>query len=206
MTKIVILVFLLLSTSVGLFGQYGWTLNMFEPEIIDARAEALGRASILSSSSASFIFNNPAMLSNLLQKNVQFSGRSVFGKNERQHEYNGETDKTEHEYPLHMKFNGFAFGIPYNMSENDNYMEVFFTVFEILFNNSMSSIVAMPSVIFSKILNICLPPTRQGVHFPQDSSIVKSIKNLATFTIQSSSSSTIIPPDPIIEPNAIRES
>jgi len=120
MTKNVILVLLVLSAYVGLFGQYGWTLNMFEPEIIDARAEALGRTSILSSSGANFIFNNPAMLSNLSQKNVQFSGRSVFGKNERKHEYNEETDKTEHEYPLHVKFNGFAFGMPYNMSENDN--------------------------------------------------------------------------------------
>ena len=118
--KNVILLLLLLFFSVGLFGQFGWTLNMFEPEIIDARAEALGRTSILSSSGANFIFNNPAMLSDLSQKNVQFSGRLVFGKNERIQKYNGETDKTGYENPSHIKFNGFAFGMPYNISENDN--------------------------------------------------------------------------------------
>ena len=120
MRKKAILILLVLSASAGLFGQFSWKLNMFEPEIIDARAEALGRTSILSSTGANFIFNNPAMLSNLSQRNVQSSGRSVFGKNERKHEDNGETDKSEHEYPLHIKFNGFAFGMPYNMSENEN--------------------------------------------------------------------------------------
>ena len=119
MRKNVILVLLVLGVSVGLFGQFGYTLNMFEPETIDARSEALGRTSILSSSGANFIFNNPAMLSNLTQKNVQFNGRAVFGKLEREEKYeeDGDTDtyKYEYEYPFHMKLNGLAFGMPYEM-------------------------------------------------------------------------------------------
>jgi len=119
MKKIVVLVLLVLSVSVGLFGQFDFTLNMFEPETIDARSEALGRTSILSSSGANFIFNNPAMLSNLSQKNVQLNGRAVFGKTEIEGKYeeDGYTDtyKYEYSYPFHMKLNGLAFGMPYEM-------------------------------------------------------------------------------------------
>ena len=43
-------------------------------------------------------------------------------------------------------------------------------------------------------------PTRQGVHFPQLSSWVNSIKNRAISTMQVSSSMTIMPPEPIMEP------
>ena len=47
-------------------------------------------------------------------------------------------------------------------------------------------------------------PIRQGAHLPQDSSTVNSRKNLAMSTMQVSSSMTIMPPEPIIEPAAIR--
>ncbi len=47
-------------------------------------------------------------------------------------------------------------------------------------------------------------PTRQGVHLPQLSSTVNSRKNLAMSTIQVVSSMTISPPEPIMEPMAIR--
>ena len=43
-----------------------------------------------------------------------------------------------------------------------------------------------------------------GAHLPHDSSTVNSRKNFAMETMQSSSSSTIIAPEPIIEPAAIR--
>ena len=49
-----------------------------------------------------------------------------------------------------------------------------------------------------------LVPIRQGVHLPQDSSTVKSRKNRAMSTMQLSSSMTIRPPEPIMEPMAIR--
>ena len=49
-------------------------------------------------------------------------------------------------------------------------------------------------------------PTRQGVHLPQDSSWVNSMKKRAISTMQVSSSMTIMPPEPIIEPAWIRDS
>ena len=64
--------------------------------------------------------------------------------------------------------------------------------------------VAWPLVIFSKISSIRFVPIRHGVHLPQDSSTVNSKKNLAMSTIQSSSSITIRPPEPIMEPMATR--
>lgn len=118
MRKNVVLMLVVLSVSVGLSGQFGYLLNMFEPEIIDARAEALGRTSILSSTGANFIFNNTAMLSNLDQKNVQFNGRVLFGNFEIKEKYYDETDKSEYEYPFHIKLNGLSFGMPFNMSDN----------------------------------------------------------------------------------------
>ena len=65
--------------------------------------------------------------------------------------------------------------------------------------SSRSSIVAVPSVTFVKSSSRRLQPTRQGVHFPQDSSTVNSRKNLAMSTMQLSSSITISPPLPIMD-------
>ena len=47
-------------------------------------------------------------------------------------------------------------------------------------------------------------PSRQTLHLPQDSSFVNWMKNFATSTIQVSSSITIMPPGPIIEPACVR--
>jgi len=55
-----------------------------------------------------------------------------------------------------------------------------------------------------RISSIRFVPSRQGVHLPQDSDCVKFRKNLATSTMQVSSSITISPPEPIIEPIEIR--
>ncbi len=122
MKKNIILVLVILSISVGLMGQMfqmgHYNLNLFEPEIIDARAEALGKTSILSSTGANFIFNNPAMLSNLKGKNIQISCRSIFGKDEIKSEYDDETNKTEIEYKFHFKFNGLSFSMPYALFHN----------------------------------------------------------------------------------------
>src|SRR3990170_3875523 len=49
-------------------------------------------------------------------------------------------------------------------------------------------------------------PSRQEVHFPQDSSFKKFMKYFATSTIQVDSSITIIPPEPIIEPTSVSRS
>ena len=47
-------------------------------------------------------------------------------------------------------------------------------------------------------------PSRQGMHLPQDSLVVKARKNLATSTMQVSSSMTTRPPEPIMAPMAFR--
>src|SRR4030043_440171 len=67
-----------------------------------------------------------------------------------------------------------------------------------------SSSFPFPSVILSKISPILFNPSRQGRHFPQDSSCKKWTKYFATSTIQVPSSITIIPPEPIMEPALMR--
>ena len=57
---------------------------------------------------------------------------------------------------------------------------------------------------FSRMRYICTVPTRQGTHLPQLSSMQNSMKNLATSTMHERSSMTIRPPDPMIEPSALR--
>src|SRR4030043_2253162 len=61
-----------------------------------------------------------------------------------------------------------------------------------------------PSLILSKIPPILFNPSRQGRHFPQDSSCKKWTKYFATSTIQVPSSMTIIPPEPIMDPACVR--
>src|SRR5450759_1090289 len=53
----------------------------------------------------------------------------------------------------------------------------------------------LPSVILVNISSSRLVPILQGTHLPHDSDLVNSRKYLATFTMQSVSSSTTIPPD-----------
>src|SRR5271157_3893133 len=65
---------------------------------------------------------------------------------------------------------------------------------------SRSPSLPCPSHTRLRIPRICLTPSRQGVHLPQLSSRRKLRKYLATSTMQVSSSSTIMPPEPIIEP------
>src|SRR5665811_989094 len=63
-----------------------------------------------------------------------------------------------------------------------------------------------PSVMFVMILSICLVPSRHGTHLPHDSSARKSRKYLATSTMQVSSSITIMPPEPIMDPTLVSSS
>jgi len=51
-----------------------------------------------------------------------------------------------------------------------------------------------------------MPPTRQGTHFPHDSAVANCRKYLANSTMQVSSSTTIMPPEPIVAPAAVNES
>jgi hypothetical protein len=116
--------FLLLCTISALVAQEGmYNINTFEPSIIDGRAEALGRTSILSSSAADNVFNNPAALGGIESKNVMLSFRMAMGKDS--YEYTGSTDEDEasitynYNYKMHMKINGLAFAMPYMMANPD---------------------------------------------------------------------------------------
>ena len=69
---------------------------------------------------------------------------------------------------------------------------------------SRSAIVPLPSVMRVSTSSIRVPPTRQGMHLPQLSAAEKVRKNLLNSTMQVSSSTTIMPPEPIVAPAAVR--
>ena len=73
-------------------------------------------------------------------------------------------------------------------------------------SNSMSPSLPLPVVMLVNIRCICLKPSRQGTHLPHDSSVRNSIKYRATSTMQVSSSMTIMPPDPIMDPASVSSS
>lgn len=120
MRRNVVLVILCLGIYSGLLGVFEFNQNPFESEAIDARAEALGRASLLSTSGANLVFNNSAMLSKLENINIQVSGRSVSGKywaktNTKYGSYKLSTSK-----PGNSDLNGFSIGVPFKLSKNFN--------------------------------------------------------------------------------------
>ena len=57
-----------------------------------------------------------------------------------------------------------------------------------------------------RICSICLVPSRQGMHLPQLSDWMNSMKNLARSTMQVFSSSTTRPPEPMMAPKDLRAS
>ena len=93
--------------------------NDLDPEVIDAKGEALGRTSILSSSGANYLFNNPAMLGFLSDKNFQLNGRVKQGKTEVN--FTGSIEETnEYNMPFHFKINGISYTMPFEIFENQN--------------------------------------------------------------------------------------
>src|SRR5208282_3692469 len=70
--------------------------------------------------------------------------------------------------------------------------------------NSTSPSRPSPSEILVRTSSRASLPSRQALHLPQDSSLVNWMKNLETSTMQVSSSITIIPPEPIIEPTSFK--
>lgn len=127
MMKNIILILLLLFVSEGLFGQYVYKYHSYEPEIIDGRAEALGSTSILSSSGANYVFNNPAMLSSLDSYDFQFSLRTKFGKSNTTYtikdtvEYYTVRSYTDYVRTFHYKINGLSCSMPFNLPENSTW-------------------------------------------------------------------------------------
>lgn len=127
MKKNVIIILSLLFVSAGLFGQYIYKYDSTEPENIDGRAEALGSTSILSSTGANYVFNNPAMLSGLKSIDLQFNLRTQFGKTKTSSAvsdtiyYDTIHAYTNYTRTPHYKINGLALGIPYKISEISNW-------------------------------------------------------------------------------------
>ena len=70
----------------------------------------------------------------------------------------------------------------------------------------MSPFFPLPSTILFRISRSARRPSLQGRHLPHDSSLRKSMKYRATSTMQVSSSITIMPPEPIIEPASVSAS
>lgn len=62
---------------------YGGPNNLFEyePSILDARGEALGHSSLLTSDGANNVFNNPVMIALQKQKSIVINCRSIDGEN-----------------------------------------------------------------------------------------------------------------------------
>src|SRR5574337_15425 len=73
-------------------------------------------------------------------------------------------------------------------------------------SRSMSPSRPLPSVIRVRISSRRFVPMRQGTHFPQDSDSVNFRKYVATFTMQSVSSSTTMPPEPMMDPTLASDS
>ena len=61
-----------------------------------------------------------------------------------------------------------------------------------------------PALMRSSISSMRLVPRRQGTHLPHDSFCVKSRKKRARSTMQVSSSTTTMPPEPTMAPVAAR--
>jgi len=118
MKRKVIIVFSIIYIFVGLIGHEEYLLSSFDPEIIDARAEALGRTSILSSSGANFLFNNSSLLCKLPERSIQISGRAILGETKVEQEFNENNLNYKTNFPIHTKIIGLTFGIPCKSKRN----------------------------------------------------------------------------------------
>jgi len=87
----ILLLGLALSTQLHANGPY--YMNLFDPSIVDARGEALGHSSLLTSEGANNTFNNPAKLALVKHLSFYIDSRGTFGKNESSNSMDGSTDK-----------------------------------------------------------------------------------------------------------------
>jgi long-subunit fatty acid transport protein len=88
----------------------------FQPEVADAKAAALGRATVLTCTSSNALFTNPAGLSFVDAKAFQLGMRWNWGSRKSDYSYyDGENTSQETTYELNPKFNHFSFAIPLSM-------------------------------------------------------------------------------------------
>jgi len=114
-----ILTFFIIFTVIGLFGDIysNFPFNQiyrYDSEVSDARAEALGRCSILCSSGSNYLFNNPAYLSNLSKQNFRINGRAAWGREK--HDYSRNYIKIEKK--LNLKLSGISYAMPLYISKD----------------------------------------------------------------------------------------
>ncbi len=112
----IIVFLLLLQTTV--FAQYYWVnpVHGHIPEISDARARALGRTEILSSSGANSMFYSPANLALVDEPNVQIGFRWRKGTIDDDEYWNNFAYYDgAGSYPLHSDFSQIAFALPFNI-------------------------------------------------------------------------------------------
>ena len=91
-----------------------FSLNPFDGSINDSRGYAMGKTSLLSSSGANYLFNNPANLIKVESNSFRLSGRGIMGNNEY------ENSSTDYDFPLHYRVSSIAFVMnPDFMFEDD---------------------------------------------------------------------------------------
>jgi len=95
-------------------------LNKYEPEVIDARASALGGCSILASQGANYLFNNSAELAKLSTSNIQISFKQSSGEyNSRYNNYDSLlVMKNKGKYNSNIRLNGLAIAKQLELSNN----------------------------------------------------------------------------------------
>ena len=88
----------------------------FQPEVADAKAAALGRATVLTCTSSNALFTNPAGLSFVDAKAFQLGMRWNWGSRKNDYSFDDEENTSEETtYVINTKFNHFSFAIPLNM-------------------------------------------------------------------------------------------
>jgi len=116
MTTSKVFVLLMLCLASTLFSNYYNALPfMYDTEIIDARASALGRTSLLSTTGANNIFNNPAITPDINGFDLRLSFKATSGKDEivfNNIENTLISEKHEYEQKTAYNLNGLSLTIP----------------------------------------------------------------------------------------------
>jgi len=112
---------ILLFSMINLFcNERDFNYHPFEPTVTNARGAALGNTSVLSSSGSSFVFDNPAMLSTLKNKNLSLSSRLIFGGNKieiEEADFDKNNSDEEDKFSSHFKINGVSCALPFEIEK-----------------------------------------------------------------------------------------
>ncbi len=106
--------FILILITITIISSQADVFFEFQPEVVDARASALGRTTVLTTSGSNTLFTNPAGLSLLKIKTLQAGMRFNFGSKTQDYESTSYPQTVNHEfsYPFHVKVNHVSYAIP----------------------------------------------------------------------------------------------